>query len=246
MQVLGVLKKCSSERSEARQAITAERGGWSGISSLRHHCQGELDAGTARPSFAVAAAETFQQPFLFERMAFTDPFSGMAGSREPRWLKDVRVRAVAAVLLAAVALVTIAWSFPVDALPPTPNAGDARLQPSGEGLPFDPGRFRDFDDYLTQTRDRIGRYKMYVDPRRKGTELAAATPFELPPADGCAQAESARPRRGIVLLHGLADLPLAMRDLAGAFAARCFLVRVMLLPGHRARAGDLLTVTRGD
>ena len=170
----------------------------------------------------------------------------MARSREPRWLKDVRVRAVAAVLLAAVALVAIAWSFPADALSPTPNAGDARLQPSGEGLPFDPGRYRDFDDYLRQTRDRLERHKVYVDPRRKETELAAATPFELPPADGCAPAQSARPRRGILLLHGLADMPLAMRDLAGAFAARCFLVRVMLLPGHGARAGDLLTVTRGD
>ena len=170
----------------------------------------------------------------------------MARSREPRWLKDARVRAVAAVLLAAVALAAIAWSFPADALSPTPNAGDARLRPSGEGLPFDPGRYRDFDDYLRQTRDRLERHKVYVDPRRKGTELAAATPFELPPADGCAPAQSARPRRGILLLHGLADMPLAMRDLAGAFAARCFLVRVMLLPGHGARAGDLLTVTRGD
>ena len=168
----------------------------------------------------------------------------MAGSREPRPWKDVRVRAVAAVLLASVALVATARSFPADAL--SPNAGDARLQPSGEGLPSDPGRYRDFDDYLTQTRDRIGRYKVYVDPRRKGTELAAATPFKLPPADGCAKAESARPRRGIVLLHGLADMPLAMCDLAEAFAARCFLVRAMLLPGHGARAGDLLAVTRGD
>ena len=156
------------------------------------------------------------------------------------------MRAVAAVLLPAVALAAIARSFPADALSPTPNAGDARLQPSGEGLPFDPGRYRDFDDYLRQTRDRLERHKVYVDPRRKGTELAAATPFELPPADGCAPAQSARPRRGILLLHGLADMPLAMRDLAGAFAARCFLVRVMLLPGHGARAGDLLTVTRGD
>ena len=87
---------------------------------------------------------------------------------------------------------------------------------------------------------------MYLDPRRKETELAAATPFKLPPADGCARAEGARPRRGILLLHGLADMPLAMRDLAGALAARCFLVRAMLLPGHGARAGDLLAVTRGD
>ena len=161
-------------------------------------------------------------------------------------MKDVTARAMAgaAVLLAAIGLLAIGQSLPADAPFPSPNAGDLRLQPSGEGLPFDPGRFRDFDDYLRQTRDRLERHKVYLDPRRKGTELAAAMPFELPPADGCA--ESARPRRGILLLHGLADMPLAMRDLAGAFAARCFLVRVMLLPGHGARAGDLLAVTRGD
>ena len=41
-------------------------------------------------------------------------------------------------------------------------------------------------------------------------------------------------------------MPLAMRDLADAFAARCFLVRAMLLPGHGTRAGDLLDVTRED
>ena len=41
-------------------------------------------------------------------------------------------------------------------------------------------------------------------------------------------------------------MPLAMRDLADAFAERCFLVRAMLLPGHGTRAGDLLDVTRED
>ena len=161
-------------------------------------------------------------------------------------LKGLRARAGAAVLLAAAGLVVLGQPFPADALSWSTKAGDARLRPSGEGLPFDPGGFRDFDDYLRQTRDRLERHKVYLDPRRKGRELAAATPFELPPADGCAQAGSARPRRGIVLLHGLADMPLAMGDLARAFAARCFLVRVMLLPGHGARAGDLLTATRGD
>ena len=37
-----------------------------------------------------------------------------------------------------------------------------------------------------------------------------------------------------------------MRDLADAFAARCFLVRSLLLPGHGTRPGDLLQVTRED
>jgi len=172
----------------------------------------------------------------------------MAGPRKPRRLKGVTARARAAVggLLAAVGLAALGQLFPVDALSQSRNAGDARLRPSGEGLPFDPGRFRNFEDYVRQTRDRLQRHKVYMDPRRRGTELAAATPFELQPAHDCAPAESGRPGWGIVLLHGLADMPLAIRDLAEAFAARCFLVRVMLLPGHGTRAGDLLAVNRND
>ncbi len=148
--------------------------------------------------------------------------------------------------LLVIALIAIGQSLPDDALSESRDAGDARFQPSGEGLPFDPGLYRDFSDYMKRTRDRLERHKMFVDPDRKATELAAATPFELTPADGCTPGESARPGRGILFLHGLADMPFAMRDLADAFAARCFLVRVMLLPGHGTRSGDLLEVTHGD
>ena len=85
-----------------------------------------------------------------------------------------------------------------------------------------------------------------MDPDRAGIELAAAIPFERSPDAGCPPVGSARPSRGVLLLHGLSDMPLAMRDLADAFAERCFLVRAMLLPGHGTRAGDLLDVTRED
>ncbi|MEM8950148.1 MAG: alpha/beta fold hydrolase [Pseudomonadota bacterium] len=74
-------------------------------------------------------------------------------------------------------------------------------------------------------------------------ELEAATPFEIHPAEGCADDA---PEKGVLLIHGLSDMPFAMRDLADAFAARCFLVRSLLLPGHGTRPGDLLQVTRED
>ena len=157
-----------------------------------------------------------------------------------------RARAAAAGALAALGLVVAGQSFAADASSRSPNAADVRLQPSGEGLPFDPGRYRDFDDYVLQTRERLERHKVYMDPHRTGMELAAATPFEREPVAGCPSAASGRPSRGVLLLHGLSDMPLAMRDLADAFAARCFLVRAMLLPGHGTRAGDLLDVTHGD
>ena len=155
-------------------------------------------------------------------------------------------RSAAAGVLAALGLVVAGQSFAADASSRSPDAADVRLQPSGEGLPFDPGRYRDFDDYVQQTRERLERHKVYMDPHRTDIELAAATPFEREPVAGCASAASAPPSRGILLLHGLSDMPLAMRDLADAFAARCFVVRAMLLPGHGTRAGDLLDVTRGD
>ena len=156
-------------------------------------------------------------------------------------------RAATAGVLAALGLLVAGHSLAPDASAGSPvAAADARLQPSGEGLPFDPGRYRDFGDYVRQTRERLKRHKVYMDPHRAGRELAAATPFERAPVAGCPPSASARPSRGILLLHGLSDMPLAMRDLADAFAARCFLVRAMLLPGHGTRAGDLLEVTHED
>ena len=160
---------------------------------------------------------------------------------------SARARAPTAGVLAALGLLVAGQSLASDASARSPDAAaDVRLQPSGEGLPFDPGRYRDFGDYVRQTRERLERHKVYMDPQRAGPELAAATPFERVPAAGCSPPASARPSRGVLLLHGLSDTPLAMRDLADAFAARCFLVRAMLLPGHGTRAGDLLEVTHGD
>ena len=149
-------------------------------------------------------------------------------------------------VLAVLGLVVADLTFSADTSSGNPAAADVRLQPSGEGLPFDPGRYRKFDDYVRQTRERLERHKVYMDPQRAGLELAAATPFERNPAAGCPTAAGERPNRGILLLHGLSDMPLAMHDLADAFAARCFLVRTILLPGHGTRAGDLLDVSRRD
>ncbi|MEM9438984.1 MAG: alpha/beta fold hydrolase [Pseudomonadota bacterium] len=120
---------------------------------------------------------------------------------------------------------------------------DPWLEPSGAGLPFDAGAYADFPDYIAQTRARLEVDKIYLDPADAARELEAATPFEIPPAEGCANDAL---ERGVLLIHGLSDMPFAMRDLAEAFAARCFLVRSLLLPGHGTRPGDLLQVTRED
>ena len=159
---------------------------------------------------------------------------------------NTRSRAVAAGVLVALGLLVFGQSSAAEVSSQSPSATDARFQPSGEGLPFDPGRYRDFDDYVLQTRERLQRHKVYMDPHRTDMELAAATPFERAPAAGCPSPARNRSSRGVLLVHGLSDMPLAMQDLADAFAARCFVVRTILLPGHGTRAGDLLDVTHGD
>jgi len=132
------------------------------------------------------------------------------------------------------------------AVTPHPTSIDAHLQASGEGLPFDASRHLDFEDYAVQTRERLKRHRVFLDPRRSRLELDAATPFERRPGEHCTPVADGRAGRGILLVHGLSDTPLAMTDLADAFAKRCFLVRVLLLPGHGTRAGDLLEVQRSD
>lgn len=123
------------------------------------------------------------------------------------------------------------------------EGSDPWLQPSDAGASFQAGRYADFADYIAQTRARLAADKIYLDPANAADELAAATPFEISPAERCAHDA---PKRGILLIHGLSDMPFAMRDLAEAFAERCFLARSLLLPGHGTRPGDLLQVTRED
>ena len=153
-----------------------------------------------------------------------------------------RAGAAAAGALAALGLVVAGQSFAADASSGRPSAADARLQPSGEGLPFEPGRYRDFGDYVRQTRERLERHKVYMDPDRAGRELAAATPFERAPVAGCPPAASdasepgrspsaravrhaardARPGRCVrgALLRGPGDAAARTRH-AGGRPARC-------------------------
>lgn len=54
---------------------------------------------------------------------------------------------------------------------------------------------------------------------------------------------TAKPAKGILLVHGLGDSPWSFNDVAQQLAAQGFLVRTVLLPGHGTRPADLLDVT---
>lgn len=124
-----------------------------------------------------------------------------------------------------------------------------RLEPTGQLVAFHPALYSDFDDYVNQTQHHLLAHKVYMDPDNAKEELEIAMPFSLQP-DQVTQnvqcATSNKPTRGVVLLHGLSDMPAAMRDLATAFTNRCFVAYSMLLPGHGARPAELLDVSRED
>jgi len=72
----------------------------------------------------------------------------------------------------------------------------------------------------------------------RAAELAWNAPREWRPA---------RPaNKGILLVHGLGDSPWSFHDIGERLAARGFLVRTVLLPGHGTHPADLLEVSLED
>lgn len=124
------------------------------------------------------------------------------------------------------------------------TATDPRLEPTGVPVRFDAARHEDWAAWTAATREHLERFRVALDPASRETEIEAATPFERGPAAGCEAVPG--PRRGVVLAHGLSDVPAAMGDLAGAFAERCFVARSILLPGHGARPAELVDVAADD
>jgi esterase/lipase len=98
-----------------------------------------------------------------------------------------------------------------------------------------------FDAYVTgaevaiaEANDAIGR------PLEAGL-VEDRAPFELAPERRrCAR--DAAGEKAALLIHDLGGTPYEMRDVARAFAAACYLVRAILLPGHGTVPGDLLEV----
>ena len=146
---------------------------------------------------------------------------------------------IVGILLGVGALIAVGGTLAID----SPDPSDRRFQSTLGSAQFDGSRYVDFRDYVEQTQDHLEANKVFMNRASAARELDAATPFELLPNVEC---QTQLPTRGILLIHGLSDMPFAMRDLAEAFAARCFTVRAILLPGHGTRPGDLLEVSHED
>jgi len=104
-------------------------------------------------------------------------------------------------------------------------------QPSGLNNRFE-GDGLSFANYITATQEMISKARVDLTEQNRSTIIRDNSPFELRPASPT--------NKGILLIHGLYDSPLYMRDIGTYFQQQGFLVRSILLPGHGTRPGDQL------
>lgn len=145
--------------------------------------------------------------------------------------------------IGACTIVTLVLSA-CSSIPAGSNNTARMMEPTNVPVHFDAASYTDFDDYIQKTKQHLSAFKVYFQEEEADSELTAAMPFKRYPTEQCKTAE--RSSLGIVLIHGLSDVPAIMSDLADAYADRCFTVYSILLPGHGARSSELVNVTAND
>ncbi len=101
---------------------------------------------------------------------------------------------------------------------------------------------KNFAQYASAVREEVKRYRLPFAPENAEHEVELVSPLELPLGTSCNGQSS-----GIaILVHGLSDTAFSLRDIGGVLAESCFKSRLVLLPGHGTRAGDLLTTRHED
>lgn len=100
----------------------------------------------------------------------------------------------------------------------------------------------DFAAYVEASKAHIAAAGQALGQPLDPTAIHDRAPFGLTPPARCRRAPDGRHPRAVLLIHGLGDSPYVMRDLGHRFAAACYLVRAILLPGHGTVPGDLLDV----
>lgn len=101
---------------------------------------------------------------------------------------------------------------------------------------------KNFADYANAIGHEVRQFRIPFDPAHADREITLSSPAELPLAEHC----RGRSIGIAILVHGLADTAYSLRDVGAALADVCYKSRVILLPGHGTRAGDLLTTRLTD
>lgn len=99
---------------------------------------------------------------------------------------------------------------------------------------------RSVDEYLQEWRRKVQAGRTDLDDAEAQGTIEGNSPFVLKPDT------PERPRRGILMVHGLSDSAFLVRDIGEFFRQQGFYVFAMLLPGHGTRPGDLLEIRWQD
>jgi len=101
---------------------------------------------------------------------------------------------------------------------------------------------KSFEEYASAVQEEVMLYRLPFDPDHAEQEVELVSPLELPLATSC----NGQSNGIAILVHGLSDTAFSLRDIGGVLAQSCFKSRLVLLPGHGTRAGDLLTTRHAD
>ncbi len=103
-------------------------------------------------------------------------------------------------------------------------------------------KYKTFADHADAVNNEVRRFRIPFDPNNADLEIEQASPVELQPNTNC-QGQT----DGIaILVHGLADTAYSLRDIGKVLTDVCYKSRIILLPGHGTRGGDLLATRLAD
>jgi len=101
-----------------------------------------------------------------------------------------------------------------------------------------------FADYITRCRAIIKERRVDLQSRNANLIIDTNSPYELYPHQ--TTPSNRRLKYGVLLLHGLLDCPLSLKDLGKHLQANGILCKSILLPGHGTTPNDLLSITFQD
>jgi esterase/lipase len=104
-----------------------------------------------------------------------------------------------------------------------------------------------FESYALITQHNVKIARQLAHANDSDTVVAENSPVELLPDPArCKPPVNGKYDNGILLVHGLFDSAYPMHMLGKFFQEKCFIVDVILLPGHGTIPGDLLHTTYND
>ncbi len=128
-----------------------------------------------------------------------------------------------------------------------PNKNNLTLQTTGFNNHFIFSNNLTFAEYVKTTQIMVKQARTQAGANNTDDIILKNSPMILlPNTTLCKKEPNGKYSNGIVLIHGLLDSPYSMQVLGKHFQQRCFVVYVILLPGHGTVPGDLLKVHYQD